>query len=162
MKISKLQFTVLVIAAVLSVAITVAALCLTGGAGDFVPPPFESGAVSGVPSVPEALGYSEIYRDGMSYRFSVCGNVTLDGDTAAVFLTNPEENGAWLKLRVLDGNGEILGETGLIRPGEYVENVKLAGNLPVGTTVTLKIMGYEPETYHSVGSVSVRTVIGER
>jgi len=162
MKISVAKFTILVIAAVLSAAVTVAALCLTGAGGEFVPPPFESGAVPGVPGVPASLGYGEIYRDGMSYRFSVCGNVTLNGEEAAVYLTNPAESGVWLKLRVLDGEGKTLGETGLLRPGEYVENVRLAKELPVGTAVTLKIMGYEPETYHSVGAVTIRTVIGVR
>ena len=107
MKISGIKFAILVISAALSVAITVAVLCLTGGEAEFTPPPFESHAALGVPSVPEGLGYGEVYRDGMSYRFSVCGNVTLDGEEALVYLTNPKGTGTWLKLRVLDQNGKL-------------------------------------------------------
>ncbi len=159
---SGVKFVILVTVTVLSVAVAATVLCLAGDEAEFVAPPFESNAVLGTPSVPEDLGYSEVYRDGMGYRFSVCGNVTLDGNEAAIFLTNPEGSGIWLKLRVLDQNGSLLGETGLIKPGEYVEAVTLTGDLPVGTAVVLKIMGYEPETYHSVGAVSLRTSIGER
>ena len=94
------------------------------------------------------------------YRFSVCGNVIMEGSNAAVYLTNPAENEVWLKLRVLDENDNILGETGLIRPGEYVKDVALTENLTAGTKIKLKIMGYEPETYFSAGSATLNTAIG--
>jgi len=160
MKISVVKFWILVTVSVLSAAVAAAVFYFTGGTAEFVPPPFEKNAVSGVPIVPGELGYGEIYRDGMEYRFSVCGNVTLNGNEATVFLTNSEENRVWLKLRILDQNGTILGETGILRPGEYVQSVSLSRKLAQGTSVVMKVMGYEPETYHSAGSVSLRTVIG--
>ena len=146
--------------AVLAVAM-IAALCLPRSTEtDFTPPPFEQNAVTGVPEVPEDLGYSSPYKEGMTYRFSVCGNVTAEGENAVVYLTNPAENSVWLKLRVLDENGRTLGETGLLRPGEYVRCVKLSSVPPAGAKITLKIMGYEPETYHSAGSATLSTVMG--
>ena len=84
----------------------------------------------------------------------------MEGSNAAVYLTNPAENEVRLKLRVLDGNGNILGETGLIRPGEYVKDVVLTENLTAGTKIKLKIMGYEPETYFSAGSATLNTAVG--
>lgn len=149
------------IVAVLSVVAAVVTLVFTDGSDvEFTPPPFEENAVLGEPSVPDGLGYNELWQEGMTYRFSVCGNVTTNGREATVYFTNPEANDAWLKLRVLDQNGKVIGETGLVKPGEYVETVTLFENYPVGTTLILKIMGYEPETYHSVGAVSLRTSIG--
>lgn len=74
-----------------------------------------------------------------------------------VYLTNPAENTVWLKLRVLDTNGSILGETGLLRPGEYVRTVALSAAPTPGTSITLKIMGYEPDTYLSAGSATLST-----
>ena len=97
----------------------------------------------------------------MGYRFSVCGNVVMEGSAAAVYLTNPAGNEVWLKLRVLDEKGNTLGETGLIEPGQYVKDVTLTGNLPAGTEIKLKIMGYEPETYFSAGSAILNTAIGD-
>lgn len=128
--------------------------------GEFVPPAFDSAAVVGTPEVPEGLGYSSPYQEGMAYRFSVCGKVTMDGKTATVYLTNDAENEVYLKLRVLDAEGNILGETGLIKPGEYVKDVELSEALAVGTSIKLKIMSYEPETYMSAGSASMHTTIG--
>ena len=84
----------------------------------------------------------------------------MEGSNAAVYLTNPAENEVWLKLRVLDGNGNILGETGMIRPGEYVKDVALTENFTAGTKIKLKIMGYEPETYFSAGSATLNTAVG--
>lgn len=96
----------------------------------------------------------------MTYRFSVCGNVMTEGNEAVVYLTNPAENEVWMKLRVLDENGNVLGETGLIKPGEYVKSVALNTLPDAGTKISLKIMGYEPETYRSAGSVTLNTAIG--
>lgn len=121
--------------------------------GEFTPPPFDPAAVTGTPDVPEGLGYSEL--DCRVYKVSVCGKPGTDGD---IWLTNPESNEVWLKVRVLDGRGNILGETGLIRPGEYVRTVIFDDIPKPGTPVTLKIMGYEPETYYSAGAASLSTV----
>lgn len=128
--------------------------------GEFVPPAFESAAVTGTPEVPDGLGYSAPYQDGMAYRFAVCGNVLMEGKQALVYFTNPAENDTWTKLRVYDENGNILGETGLLKPGEYVQYVELDKELTPGTPIKLKIMGYEPDTYLSAGSVALNTQIG--
>jgi hypothetical protein len=122
--------------------------------GEFTPPPFDPAAESGTPVVPEGLGYSQL--DCRAYKVSLCGKLGADG---TVFLTNPKENAVWLKLRVLDEKGNILGETGLIRPGEYVRTVTLNREVKPGTPVTLKIMAYEPETYHSAGAAALNTRI---
>ena len=153
-----------VLCGALALALAVMALALiTGGrqkTAEFSPPPFDSAAVQGTPDVPEELGYISPYQEGMGYCFSVCGNVLTDDNTAAVYLTNPAENKVWLKLRVLDESGNTIGETGLIRPGEYVKDVTLAEKLPAGAKIKLKIMGYEPETYHSAGSATLNTTVG--
>lgn len=160
----KTNKTVPVLCGVLAIALAVmaAALFFSGkqDTAAFTPPLFEPAAMAGVPEVPESLGYISPYQEGMGYRFSVCGNVVMEGNAASVYLTNPEENDVWLKLRVLDENDNILGETGLIRPGEYVKDVALTENLTAGTKIKLKIMGYDPETYFSAGSATLNTTIG--
>ena len=142
--------------------VMIVALCIPKEptVGEFVPPASDSAAVIGTPGVPEGLGYSSPYQDGMAYRFSVCGNVKLDGKKATVYLTNNAENKVYIKLRVLDADGNSLGETGLIKPGEYVKDVELSKVLAAGTSIKLKIMSYEPETYMSMGSAVLNTKIG--
>ena len=122
--------------------------------GEFTPPPYDAAAVVGIPAIPEGLGYSEL--DCQAYKVSLCGKLGADG---TVFLTNPKENTVWLKLRVLDEKGNILGETGLIRPGEYVRSVLLENVPKDGSTIALKIMAYQPDTYFSEGAATLNTKI---
>lgn len=127
-------------------------------AGTFTPPPFDPAAVQGTPTVEESLGWSELaVRDG--YAVKVCGVLTARADgTLPVWLYSQPGNKVWVKLRILDAAGNRLGETGLLRPGEYVELVQLSSDAASGA-VTLHIMGYEPDTYYSAGAVDFQTVL---
>lgn len=151
--------------AVISLAVMAAVLAMTGkrddGTENFTPPPFEQEAVSGEPEVSENLGYSPLDIPG-AYRVSLCGKVVEEGGCADVWFTNHAENTVWMKLRVLDAQGNILGETGLLKPGEYVQSVELTGadvSLEDGMELQLKIMAYEPDTYHSAGSAVLNTTL---
>ena len=151
-------------AAIAVVAALVAAVVLAssagGQSGNFTPPPFDPAATEGTPRVSETAGYGRIYREGMAFSAWVCGNPPLEGTALTVYLTNPAENAVWMKLRVLDAEGNMLGETGLIRPGEYVESVSLTRELPAGSEICMKIMTYEPHTYYSMGAITLNTRVG--
>ena len=123
-------------------------------AGEFTPPPFDDMAMFGTPTVPDGLGYGEL--DCQAYKVSLCSKLNANGD---IWLTNPESNEVWLKVRVLDAEGNILGETGLIRPGEYVQSVLLTTAPKSGSPVTIKIMAYEPDTYYSAGAATLNTTM---
>ena len=97
----------------------------------------------------------------MAFKCSICGNVIASGGAADVYFTNSSEQEVWLKLRVLDEDGNIIGETGLIKPGEYVKSVSIDKDISDGSTIKLKIMAYEPETYYSAGAVTLNTKIGK-
>ena len=147
----------------ISVIVLIVVLCLSGKepvTGQFEPPAFETAAVQGTPKVPDGFGYSECFQEGMGFRFSVCGKVMTEEQKALVYLTNPEGNGAWLKIRIFDVDGNLLGESGLLKAGEYVRAVPLSWNFSAGTPIKLKVMAYEPETYYSAGSVTLNTAIG--
>lgn len=148
-------------AAALICALALIGMCLALFLGpqpkEFTPPPFDATACAGTPEVPRELGWGEL--DARDFQVGICGVVVLDGSTADIWLANPESNNVWLKLRVLDGDGSILGETGLIRPGEYLQSVSLASAPESGMDVVLKIMAYEPETYYSAGAVLVNATI---
>lgn len=129
------------------------------GQGTFSPPPFEKDARTGTPVVSDNPSWGEI--DAKVFKVSVCGEFVVENQTADVWMTNPESNEIWLKLRVLDKNNAILGETGLIKPGEYVQKIHFDTVPENGDTINLKIMGYEPETYYSAGSVLLNTSVKE-
>ena len=125
----------------------------------FTPPPFDPAAQAGEPAVPDGLGYQTLETG--PFRVALCGEIMAEGMEAQVYLTNPAANDAWLKVRILNEKGEILGESGLIRPGEYVRNISMGQMSAAGMPVVLKIMAYEPETYHSRGAVTLNTRMGE-
>ncbi len=129
--------------------------------GEFVPPAFESAAMQGKPQPPEALVYRELWQGGMHFSVWLCCAPVQENGAAQVYFTNPAENAVWMKLRLLDEQGNTVGESGLLRPGEYVESVALTQALSAGDAIKLKIMTYEPETYNSMGSVSINTTLGE-
>lgn len=152
--------SVLVIMACLCVASVVAMIAALQYSADresFSPPPFEQAAQKGVPEVSENIGYSEL--DANLFKFSVAGSITSDDGKCDVWLTNPQSNHVWIKVRIADKDGNILGESGLIKPGEYVKTVNLDEVPDKTTNVTLKIMAYEPDTYYSAGSATLNTVL---
>ena len=156
----KLPLTAAKLVCIVSLAVMTIVLAVTAEKREplsFVPPPFESGAVRGVPDVPGDLGWGEV--DAQAYRVSVCGVIIPDGNRADVWFTNPETNSVWLKLRILDSGGSVIGETGIIRPGEYVQKVTFSEVPAAGETIELKLMAYEPETYYSAGSASLTTTV---
>ena len=111
----------------------VLSLALTGGKSEqaeFTPPPFETAAQSGMP------------------------------DAADVYFTNDDGNEVWLKLRILDEEDNILAETGLLKPNEYVRTVTFDTVPENRATIKLKIMAYEPDTYYSAGAVTLNTTVG--
>ena len=144
---------------VLAVIVMIIALVFTGRTNNdtFSPPPFDSTAVKGSPNVPDGLGYGEI--DAKEFFFSAAGELKAENGKTDVWFTNPEKNSVWLKVRIMDEQGNVLGESGVIRPGEYVKSVKLDVALKSTLNVSLKVMAYEPETYYSAGSAKLNTML---
>lgn len=156
----KKQLPFMVLVCVLSMVVMIAALCgQKSETGEFVPPSFDETAQTGIPNVPDGLGWQEL--DAEAFKVSVCGKIIPKETSADIWLTNPESNTVWLKLRVLDQNGAILGETGLLRPGEYVQSVTLDPVPKAGTKIVLKVMSYQPDTYYSEGAVTLDPTIRE-
>ena len=159
MKINKLILPGVII--LCSVSIVIMIVTLTTGNNknsEFTPPAFDSAAVQGMPEVRDNLGWSPV-EAADAFTAYLCGNVTAIGNTADIYFTSVDTNMVWLKLRILDADGETIGETGLIKPGEYVKSVELTKIPADGSAIKLKIMAYEPDTYYSAGSAVLNTTI---
>lgn len=124
----------------------------------FVPPAFDATAVQGAHDVQEGQrGYSVLDARGV-YKVGICGMIVVEENKAEVWFTNDAENNVWLKLRVQDKSGNILGETGIVKPGEYVKEISFTTAPAAGDAIVLRVMSYEPETYYSKGEVTLNTV----
>lgn len=143
-----------VLAGILAVCIGVT-VYLACTRGKFTPPPFDEAAVSGMPQVEDAtLGYGYLaLKDG--FVILTCANPAVEDGNAVVYFTADAENTVWVRLVLLDENGEELGSTGLLHPGEYVRTIPLTREISEDTSIQLKILSYEPDTYYSMGAVAV-------
>lgn len=122
----------------------------------FVPPPFVEDAGQGIPSVPDEKAYLHIYKEGMSFSAYLYGNVEIIDGKADIYFTNPASNTLWMKARIFDSEGKIIAETGLIKPNEYIKTVSFNSVPKDGSTIVVRIMTYEPDTYYSGGAVPVK------
>ena len=156
---SKLEKRILLIFGMIVLAAAAAVMIRWGGereiiVNDFVPPAFDSAAVSGLPVGIDTSTYGTlILADGIAVSLYSAPTVT-DG-TAQVFFASHARNTPWVRLRLLDAQGVLLGETGLLRPGEYVESLILQ-TMPKSGQVTAKILTYQPDTYYSMGSATAQ------
>ncbi|MBQ9980652.1 MAG: hypothetical protein IJP23_06300 [Oscillospiraceae bacterium] len=152
---SKTEKIILIVFAVIVVALLAVFLLRPPGVqeqvvGEFTPPEFDSSALSGAPDVehPEFYGTLNL---GEGIAVSMYSAPIVTEGAAQVYFTSPESNTVWVRLRITDEKGNILGQTGLVRPGEYVEYITLETQ-PKKTAAVAKILTYQPETYYSMGS----------
>lgn len=110
--------------AVLAVACALAALAMAAAllhhpqaAASYTPPPFDPAAVTGTPAAPE--GYGTV--DAPAYTVALCGVPAVQEGAAQLWFTNPGQNTVWLKVRIYTPDGILLGESGLLKPGQYVQ-----------------------------------------
>ncbi len=137
-------------------------LRLSGGketvVGEFQPPEFDKLATLGTPQVDSSLNYKEI-SVAEGFKFSMCGNLTRQSDRCIIYFTSAPDNNVWLLVKIFDQSGNLLGQSGLLRPGEYVEYIALYSNVGANTPVTVKVLSYEPDTYISCGSAGANLVL---
>lgn len=127
--------------------------------GDFIAPEFDVNAVTGKPeNIDTILNYQNIViEDRISV--SMCGNLFVEEGTVDVYFTSDENNDFHAKVKIYSFDGKLLGETGLIKPGEYVESIVLDTVPEASTSVIAKILTYEPNTYYSKGSINATIVL---
>ena len=153
---------ILALIAIVSLIVMIIALCMPKKNAElmpFVPPEFDKNAILGTPEVPDNYGYDVLYQEGMSFKVGLCGIVKIQGSLADIYFTNISDNSLWLKVRIYDEMGDVIGETGIIKPGEYVKAVQLSTAISKDSKIQIKIMSYEPETYHSGGAIVMTPMI---
>lgn len=123
---------------------------------DFVPPGFDASAVQGTPDFAD-MEIKEF--DSGSFKVSLCATPEIKDASAAIMFFNPETNTVFLKLRIMDSQGNRIYETGLIKPGEYISHIPLNKQELTSADISIKIMAYEPETYFSASAISVNTIL---
>lgn len=125
---------------------------------EFVPPGADANAAVGSPDVPEELNHREM-KINETFSVSMCATPVLEEQGVRLYVTSPDTNTAWVSVKVYDASGALIGQSGILRPGEYVEYVPLTIAPKKNFNVTVKILSYEPETYYSLGSADAMVTI---
>ncbi len=122
-------------------------------------PSFETEYTEGKVEIDDTYGYSEMQLSN-EYRVGACGSPNADIDGVDVHFSNPEGNDVFLKCILIDSEGNTVGESGLIKPNSYVKRIKFNKQKAPGSyEMTMKILGFEPETYYSKGIVHLKTYV---
>ena len=162
----------------IAVPLVLVALLLLGGTVYYLTRPTEVASLTDPgeqPGIPEALpqeyGYTLYTPQGYNAVVQVCGNPKIEDRTVYLYLTNPEINGCQMRAEIytvkatVDSNGKqsftpdrLLGRTGFIHPGTWVETLSLEKPLTEAETpIYIKIALRDPETGSSMGSFLVGT-----
>lgn len=150
---------ILSIIAVVLIIMTIIIAQATGSKKEFLKPEFDKNATNITnEKIAEELQYAEINVEE-GYIVGLCNNLVLDSsDNIKIYFTSLKENTVYVKLRIYDKNEKLITETGLLKPDQQIEKIKVE-NIKENKDVTIKIMSYDPETYYSRGTVTLNTKI---
>lgn len=124
----------------------------------FIKPEFDSNASI---MIPQNLDYkSAIIEISDGYSIYIDGKPHIDNDSLIVNFVSVENNTLWIKIRVLDDKENVVAESGLIKPGEYLKSIKLDRKISVNDSMTYMIIGYEMDSYKSAGTIELNTKVG--
>ena len=140
---------VLLVAALIATAVV---FFVQKNKNSFDPPPCDKGATSGIPTVNnDALQYRSV-KVSEDLSFSLCMCPSYEDGEVKVLLTNDEGSSAYVRIVLFDAEDNTVGESGLIKPGEYVESVSLSITPENDMTLKAKILSYDMKTYYSRGT----------
>ena len=138
---------------VIAIVLIIIVIVLFVNNKDFVPPKMDKSSKSGTPKYVEELGYESL-KISEDYNIAIAGKPKLDGENLFIYFTSANGSKYLFKLRIYK-NDVLINETGLIEPGHYIEKVDVGKKIKKGDNISYKIMGYEYDTYHSAGEVSL-------
>jgi hypothetical protein len=148
------QIVILAIVVTLLVALCVVAAFLALGNREFTPPPFDEAAEAGTPTVTDPDGRYGTATVEEGYSVGLCATPLYKDGALSLYFTCPSTNRAWMLVKIYDEKGRLLGQSGLVRPGEYLSEVALS-RAPTGEKLTVHVLAYEPDTYYSLGTAKL-------
>ncbi len=129
----------------------------TQGYSTFKPPEHEAGAAAGVPSAEDSRYYEELpVREG--YTVGVDTSPSYRDGRLRLNVANIKDNTVWLLARVYRDK-DLIGETGIFYPGEYVADIPCSSSLSADDKILIRILAYEPDTWHSEGVAQISAVV---
>lgn len=127
----------------------------------YTPPILETNAVYGVPEPENSLHYGTIKTEG-SFTFALAGTMYQQEDgSLLLYFTNPENSGVLMMCEIYEeGTDIVLYKSGLLSQGQYVERLYPQCKFKnEAIKIEMKVYGFEPETYYSMGTVILENTL---
>lgn len=123
----------------------------------FLAPEHEAGAAEGIPAGENVHHYEELpVRDG--YMVGIDTSPRYYDGRLYLNVANLKSNTVWFLARVYMGD-QLIAKTGILYPNEYVEGIPCSKELSANDKILVKVLAYEPDTYHSEGVAQISTVV---
>ena len=129
----------------------------TEGYRTFRAPEHEEGTAEGIPSGDTVQHYEELtVREG--YVVGIDTSPIYRDGRLYLNIANPKDNTVWFLVRVYLEE-EKIAETGIFYQDEYVEAVACSRELSANDKILIRVLAYEPDTYHSEGVAQISAAI---
>lgn len=159
---SKMAIIIGAIVAVVVVIAVVVAIIFGMGNNNF----FDSSAQEGqapYKSQEEIMAeLNRVVEEGM-LSISIASYIEFQDGTSpgTAYIENVPSNRYVLRVTItLDSNGEVVYQSGGIRPDSYIESITLSEDLPAGTyPATATFVAYDPDTLEEVGQAAAKITL---
>lgn len=126
--------------------------------GEFHIPDMEESAITGKPeNIPKEYMYQEA-KVNDNYVVYLCASPVFKNKILTIYFTSSIVNKGLIKIRILDSDNNIIGESGLISPNSYIKDIELNNKINDKEMITVKVMNYEKETYYSLGEIKLSII----
>lgn len=121
-------------------------------------PEFEGSATS-IDKLGTPAGYTDFNDPQIPFKCGLVAQpeISETGDGINLYFTNTKDNNVWLMVRITGRNGWISAKSGLLKPGEFVKELK--GDFKPGEDIKIQVMSYKPQLYYSNGVFSLNTKV---
>ena len=158
MKLNKYVIILISILIILIIIITTLLISIKNQS-TFIEPKFEENITT---QMPEEINYkSQAINLSQNYSIYIDGVPKIENDNLIINFISLEDNNVWIKVRILNEKRQVVAESGLIKPGEYLKSVKTIENVVKNDKLTYMIIGYEIDTYLSAGTVELNIKVGD-
>lgn len=145
----------------LVLAILAVSLFVWGKTLKYHPPAGEINVAEGIPEVDEGYLYEEIESE-YGYSFSIAANLyRQENGSCNVYFTNPSTNTVNLMCQIEDAHsGKLLYKSGVIQPGQYVENLSPSRNFKnEQRDIRVSVYAFAPDTWYSEGTTNLKMIL---
>ncbi len=161
----KRHVIIIIIAIILALGIGTALFCtwyFAGGGSDFFDDAAQNGQAPYKTQEEIIAELNRVVEEGM-LNISIASVIDFENGTSegTAYIENVPSNRYVLRVSIaLDSTGEVVYQSGGLRPDSWIENIRLSEDLPAGSyPATATFIAYDPDSLEEVGQAAAKVTI---